>query len=114
MLVNHASGKYGDFERHMLWYIIDIVALLIRSLWSLEAAHANASDVFVFWLATAAALEDLFSKNIRGTGIPQELSNKVTTIYNARYEEFFQNDLYFVAFLLDPREVSVYFNLATS
>jgi hypothetical protein len=80
MFVNCASGKYGNFERHMLWYI-NIVAPLIRSLWSLEAAHANASDVFVFWLA----------------------ANQVTEIYNARYEEFFQNDLYFVAFLLDPR-----------
>lgn len=80
MFVNRASGKYGNFERHMLWYI-NIVAPLIRSLWSLEAAHANASDVFVFWLA----------------------ANQVTEIYNARYEEFFQNDLYFVAFLLDPR-----------
>jgi len=109
MLVNRASGKYGDFEKHMLWYT-NIVAPLIRSLWSLEAAHANASDVFVFWLAAAAALEDLFSKTIHETGIPQELSNQVTAIYNARYEEFFRNDLYFVAFLLDPREVSIHFN----
>ena len=104
MLANRASGKYGDFERHMLWYI-NIVAPLIRSLWSLEAAHANASDVFVFWLAAAATLNDLFSKSLDETGIPRELANQVTTIYNSRYEEFFQNDLYFVAFLLDPRAV---------
>jgi hypothetical protein len=102
MLVNRASGNYGDFERQMLWYI-NIIAPLIRSLWSLEAAHANASDVFVFWLAAAATLEDLFSKSIDETGIPRQLCNEVTAIYNARYEEFFHNDLYFVAFLLDPR-----------
>jgi hypothetical protein len=101
MFVNRVSGKYGDFERHMLWYI-NIVAPLIRSLWSLEAAHANASDVFVFWLAAGAALNALFSKDVSETGIPRSLSNQVTEIYNVCYEEFFQNDLYFVAFLLDP------------
>lgn len=99
MLVNRASGKYGDFERHILWYI-NIVAPLIQSLWSLEAAHANASDVFVFWLAAAATLDDLFSKSIRETGIPRELSNQITSIYNARYEEFFQNDIYLVLTLV--------------
>ena len=103
MFANRASGKYSDFERHMLWYI-NIVAPLIWSLWSLEAAHANASDVFVFWLAAAATLYDLFSKGEDETGIPRELSNQVTAIYNRRYEEFFQNDLYLVAFLLDPRK----------
>ena len=83
---------------------MNIVAPLIRSLWSLEAAHANASDVFVFWLAAGATLNDLFSKDVDETGIPRELANQVTEIYNARYKEFFQNDLYFIAFLLDPRK----------
>jgi len=102
MFVNRLNGKYQDCERHLLWYL-SIVAPLIRSLWSLEAAHANASDVFVFWLAAAATLDDLFSKGEATTGIPRALANEITEIYNRRYAEFFQNDLYFVAFLLDPR-----------
>jgi hypothetical protein len=61
----------------------------------------------VFWLAAAATLNDLFSKRLDETGtIPRELSDQVTTIYNSHYyhdEEFLQNDLYLVAFLLDPR-----------
>jgi len=104
MLANRGSSKFRDFETHLLWYM-NIVAPLIRSLWSLEAAHANASDVFVFWLAAGATLNDLFSKDTNETGIPLTLANQVTEIYNARYEEFFQNDLYFVAFLLDPRKL---------
>jgi hypothetical protein len=96
----------------MLWYI-NTVAPLIRSLWLLEAAHANASDVFVFWLAAAATLEDLFSKSIHETGIPRDLSNQVTGIYNTRYEEFFQNDLYLIAFLLDSRKVSIHLDMAS-
>jgi hypothetical protein len=100
--MNRGSDKYNNFERHMLWYTT-IVAPLIRSLWSLEAAHANAADVFVFWLAIAATLKDLFSKGEDQTGIPASLANEVTEIYNKRYAEFFQNDIYFVAFVLDPR-----------
>ena len=67
MFANRGSDKYGDFERHLLWYM-NIVAPLIRSLWSLEAAHANASDVFVFWIAAGATLNDLFSKDISASG----------------------------------------------
>jgi hypothetical protein len=77
---------------------------LIHSLWSLEAAHANAADIFIFWLAIAATLKDLLNQDVNKTGIPRSLANQVTEIYNKRYEEFFKtHDIYFVAFLLDPR-----------
>ena len=69
MLTNRGSSKFRDFEMHLLWYM-NIVAPLIRSLWSLEAAHANASDVFVFWLAAGATLNDLFKRDAKETGIP--------------------------------------------
>jgi len=108
MFANHGSNKYGDFKRHLIWYM-NIVAPLIRSLWSLEAAHANASDVFVFWIAAAAMLNDLFNKDVNVIGIPRALANQVTEVDNAQYREFFQNNLYFVAFLLDPREYACYF-----
>ena len=67
MMANRASGKYGDFEWHMLWYI-NIVAPLIRSLWSLLMPMHLMS--FVFWLAATATLNDLFSKGLDETGIP--------------------------------------------
>lgn len=79
------------------------MAPLIRSLWSLEAVHANAADVFIFWLASAATLKDLFEQDVNKIGIPRSLANEVTGIYNKHYEEFFKNDIYFFAFLLDPR-----------
>jgi hypothetical protein len=100
--MNRASPVYSQFERTLLQYI-NIVAPIIRSLWSLEAAHANASDVFVFWLAIAATLKDLFSKGFEKTGIQNSLAYKVTAIFNKRYKEFFSNEVYFVAFMLDPR-----------
>jgi|SRR5882762_703230 len=102
MFTNRATGKYNGFEQNVLQYVT-IVAPLIRSLWSLEAGHANAADVFVFWLAAAATLKDLFSKGPDVTGIPISLAGAVTAIYNKRYKEFFTNEVYFVTFALDPR-----------
>ena len=102
LFANKFNCKYNDFSEDLLRYST-VVAPLIRSLWSLEAAHANAADVFIFWLACAVTLKDLFDQDVNKTGIPQSLANEVTEIYNKRYEEFFKNDIYFVAFLLDPR-----------
>jgi hypothetical protein len=103
---NKFNRKYNDFSEDLLRYST-IVAPLIRSLWSLEAAHANAADVFIFWLASAATLNDLFDEDVNKTGIPHTLVNEVTEIYNTCYEEFFKNDIYFVAFLLDPRMCTI-------
>ncbi|KAG2051295.1 hypothetical protein BDR06DRAFT_973827 [Suillus hirtellus] len=55
----------------------------IYSLWSLEASHANASDVFVFWLAIAVTLEELFTKGEDQTGIPVSLVQCITAILTA-------------------------------
>jgi hypothetical protein len=102
MFKNRSNPAYNKFEQDLLRYI-SIVAPLIRSLWSLEAAHANAADVLVFWLASAATLRDLFSKGPDATGIPISLANNVIMIVNTRFEKFFVNDIYFTAFALDPR-----------
>ncbi len=102
LFANKFNRKYKDFEDDLLRYST-VVAPLIRSLWSLEATHANAADVFIFWLASAATLKFLLDQDVDKTGIPRSLANKVTEIYNKRYDEFFKNDIYFVAFLLDPR-----------
>jgi len=82
------------------------VGPLARSIWSLEAAEANAADVFIFWLAIAATLKELFSSD---SGIPESLSQKIIAIINRRYKEFIEEsptDIYFVAFFLDPRKFS--------
>jgi len=88
-------------ERDLGTYVT-VVGPFICSLWALEASHANASDVFVFWLAIAATLEELFGKDEDKTGIPASLAQRITAIFNSRWKEFFANDVYFVAFALDP------------
>ena len=101
MFKTWANRKLGLFELDISRYNL-IVAPFIRSLWSLEAAHANAADVYIFWLAIAAVLKHLFS--LDDAGIPRSLATSVINIYNHRYSEFFKNDIYFVAFMLDPSE----------
>jgi hypothetical protein len=74
----------------------------VRALWSLEAASANASDVLVFWVAIGGTLKARFEDP--ECNIPTELANKVVDIFNKRYDEMFENDLYFLALMLDPRK----------
>lgn len=103
ILTNRASLEYGRLELGLLQYV-SIVQPFVRSLWALESSHATASDVYVFWLAIGASLNELFSKDSAETGIPTTLSEEVKAIYNERFDEFFQNDIYCTAFALDKRE----------
>jgi len=81
-----------------------VMAPIARSIKALEGRAANAADVYVFWLAIAASLQNLFS---RDGDIDAELAGKVTAIVNRRYKEFIDDsptDIYFTAFFLDPRK----------
>jgi hypothetical protein len=94
--------KYMEFHLVLLQYV-QIVEPLVRSLWALEASHATASDVFIFFTACAAALKELFEQDPEATGIPRTLANAIVDKFNDRYDELFANDIYFCAFALDPR-----------
>lgn len=100
MFKHELNGKLAMFKLTLGHYEA-IVAPFIRSLWSLEAPKANASDVYVFWLSSAAAVMDLFKKSLDITGIPRQLKEQVNGIFNACFIEFFSNDLYFTAFILN-------------
>ena len=96
--------KYLEFHLVLLQYV-QIVEPLIRSLWALEASHATASDVFIFFTACAAALKELLERNPEATGIPRTLAKTIVDKFNDRYNELFANDIYFCAFALDPRRL---------
>lgn len=89
-----------QFELVLMQYIY-VVNPIIHALWCLEAASANPTNVFIFWHAVAAYLSDLFLKPTI-TGIPIKLANKIISVFNKRYQEFFMNEVYFTAFCLDP------------
>jgi hypothetical protein len=109
---NLLSPKYLEFNLVLLQYV-RIVEPLIRSLWALEASHATASDVFVFFTACAAALKELFEQDPEATGIPRALANTIVDKFNDRYDELFANDIYFCVFVLDPHRLFLFFYYVT-
>lgn len=103
LFVSRLSIDYNKLELGLLQYTT-IGEPICRSLWSLESSDANASDVFVFFTAIGASLKELFSKPLSETGITKALADKVTGLFNDRYDEFFfHSEIYFTAFALDPR-----------
>ncbi len=102
------SGQRANLEFQLaLKQYSTIIGPLARSLWALEAAQTNAADVYMFWLAIAAELRDIFSRP-EDTGIEQELAKKIIHIFLRRYKEFIDespDDIYFIAAYLDPREL---------
>ena len=80
------------------------MAPIAHSIKALEGRAATAADVYIFWLAIAASLRNLFQCD---QDIDKELAEKVTAILNRRYKEFIDNsptDIYFTTFFLDPHE----------
>ncbi|KAL0566773.1 hypothetical protein V5O48_015229 [Marasmius crinis-equi] len=101
------QSKYNS-DFHLLKVGLDqyiqVTDLFAQSLWSLESAHANASDVLIFWLSIAATLKDPFERPEQETGISAGVVDEVTNIFNNCYFEFFATGggIYFAAFMLDP------------
>ncbi|KAK0431439.1 ribonuclease H-like domain-containing protein [Armillaria borealis] len=99
------SGQRANLEFQLaLKQYSTIIGPLACSLWALEAAQTNAADVYMFWLAIAAELRDIFSCP-EDTGIEQELAKKIIHIFLRRYKEFIDespDDIYFIAAYLDP------------
>lgn len=105
---NFCSDKRAVNEFEIILYqYIAIIGPIARSLWSLEASTTNASDVYVFWLAIAATLKDLFTSSKMKLSLENELIHSVVQIFNRRWKRFIDDsptDIYFVAFYFDPRK----------
>ena len=93
-----------QFEQDLDRYI-SILAPIGRAIKSLEATDTTAGDVYIFWLAIASTLRDLFARPESHTGITRELAQKVTGIVNRRYKEVIDEsptDVYFSSCFLNP------------
>ncbi len=91
-----------EFELNRLCVVVGPFAKAIKCL---ESTHSTASDVYVFWLAVAAQLEEAFT-----TGNKAELENEsiesIRRLFNTRFNQMINNaptDIYVTAFFLDPR-----------
>ena len=86
---------------------MEVISPFAKAIKCLESAHATAADVYLFWLAIVAQLEQLF---MRKTIAPNTLSNNVIeqirAITNRRFDGMINDapmDVYLTAFVLDPR-----------
>ena len=80
-----------------------MIALWAKALKCLESAHITPDNVYLYWLAIIATIEDDLKKN------PYKLRTstmeEIRAIANNRFEEMIEdapNDTYIVAFFLNP------------
>jgi hypothetical protein len=60
--------------------LVEIIGPFAKSIKCLESSHSTAADVFVFWLATIAHLDQLFRDN--KLGIPSGVKEDICAITN--------------------------------
>ncbi|KAI0696513.1 hypothetical protein BC835DRAFT_1305576 [Cytidiella melzeri] len=84
--------------------IYDLVDNGDINLGCIEAASANASDVFVFWMACVASIKDAL-ENV-DLEIPSPVCEEIRGIINVQWREVFNdNHIYLAAFRLNPVHV---------
>jgi hypothetical protein len=74
----------------------------------LESTHSTVSDVYVFWLAILAELEEVVTDP--HSKIPLYVREDIRRIANFRWKQMIEEgptDAYHAGFVLDPRTFSV-------
>jgi hypothetical protein len=95
--------------------LLEVIGPFAKSIKCLESAHSTAADVYLFWLAIVAQLEQLFLKKQTGS-LPNYVKEQIRAITNRRFNGMINNaptDIYIAAFFLDPRVLAlpIYVNL---
>ncbi|KDQ05636.1 hypothetical protein BOTBODRAFT_122435, partial [Botryobasidium botryosum FD-172 SS1] len=78
---------------------------IAKSLKCLESTHSTLADVYVYWLAASAELQQIFTSPDRG-GFDRETVENIIGICNFRFNQMINDapeDAYITAFVLDPR-----------
>lgn len=77
-----------------------------RAIQCLEAKETTPADVYTYWLAVVAHLQDLMKKDTERSKYNEELKDVVRQIANSRFSEMINNkrasNIYLTAFVLDP------------
>jgi hypothetical protein len=84
--------------------LIEVIGPFAKSIQCLESTHSTPADVFLFWLAIMAQLDQLFRDS--KFQLPNDVKEQIRAITNRRYDGMINNgptDVYFAAFFLDPR-----------
>lgn len=89
-----------------LQQLLAILEPIARAIKCLEGLQVTVGDIWKFYVAITAVLQDLFT-NDNTLSIPQEVRDEVSTIINARYDQMIHGpsgDLFLSGFFLDPGE----------
>ncbi|KAJ7256333.1 ribonuclease H-like domain-containing protein [Mycena rebaudengoi] len=89
-----------------LQQLCTVLEPIARAIKCLEGLEATVGDVWKFYVAITAVLQDLFAQN--SISIPQAVQDEVCTIVNRRYKQMIDGpsgDLYLSGFYLDPEHV---------
>ena len=85
-----------------------------RAIQCLEAKDTNPADVYTYWLAIVAHLQDLLTKDDslkEKSKYATELKEKIRAIANYRFAQLIENErasnVYLTAFVLDPGIISM-------
>lgn len=84
--------------------IIDIIEPAAKALLCLESSHSTTADVYLFWLAMMASLQEIISED--KAGLDTTSYEQICTHANMRFNKMINNaptDAYLTAFALDPR-----------
>jgi hypothetical protein len=85
----------------------DVLAPVAKAIKCLESGHSTATDVFLFFIAIAASYKEFLSSGAQG--LPVEDQEAIRRSINYRFRQQIddnQYDIYFSAFMLDPRKPS--------
>jgi hypothetical protein len=84
--------------------LIEVIGPFAKAIQCLESTHSTPADVFLFWLAIIAQLDQLFRDS--KFQLPNDVKEQIRAITNRRYDGMINTgptDVYFTAFFLDPR-----------
>lgn len=101
-LRNAAAVALYELQLQQLCAILTPIAHSIKCL---ESTQSTAADVYLFWLAIMATLNEVFRVN--EIGLSATVTQQIRGIVNFRYSEMIDGpgkEVYLVAFFLDPRE----------
>jgi hypothetical protein len=82
--------------------LLEIIGPFAKSIKCLKSAHSTAADVYLFWLAIVAQLDQVFVKK----QLPEQVKAQIRGITNRRFSGMIDDaptDVYVAAFFLDPR-----------
>lgn len=86
--------------------LINVLEPIAKSLTCLESTHSTLADVYIYWLAASAELQQIFTSSDRG-GFDKDTIERIIGISNFRFNQMINDapeDAYITSFVLDPRK----------